>query len=222
MDQINKEILQEVIKMGFDVNHLFEALHNRIQNEATVAYYLLLDNQSCASNGYLGADFQETMEYGIASMISPAASMMAHQRQYIDQQEMGLGSHFPVKWDLGLKSWADPCEIMAEVLKVLQELNVFWKQIGHYGLKCRWFPGFTNHPESLVNEHLPADLSFGHNSAILNEEYDVVMSPNTVKFEVQLYKTESEKYLLDLQRVKGPQLLFLDLCAAFRAQLRVL
>ena len=39
---------------------------------------------------------------------------------------------------------------------------------------------------------------------------------------VQLYKTRDEKYLLDLQRVSGPQLLFLDLCAAFLAQLRVL
>jgi hypothetical protein len=39
---------------------------------------------------------------------------------------------------------------------------------------------------------------------------------------LQLYKTRDEKYLLDLQRVSGPQLLFLDLCAAFLAQLRVL
>lgn len=39
---------------------------------------------------------------------------------------------------------------------------------------------------------------------------------------LQLYKTREEKYLLDLQRVNGPQFLFLDLCAAFLAQLRVL
>ena len=39
---------------------------------------------------------------------------------------------------------------------------------------------------------------------------------------LQLYKTREEKYLLDLQRVHGPQFLFLDLCAAFLAQLRVL
>ncbi|KAK9107452.1 hypothetical protein Syun_023463 [Stephania yunnanensis] len=37
-----------------------------------------------------------------------------------------------------------------------------------------------------------------------------------------LYKTRDDKYLLDLQRVNGPQFLFLDLCAAFLAQLRVL
>ncbi|RWV94471.1 hypothetical protein BHE74_00026239 [Ensete ventricosum] len=39
---------------------------------------------------------------------------------------------------------------------------------------------------------------------------------------LQLYKTREDKYLLDLQRVSGPHLLFLDLCAAFLAQLRVL
>lgn len=29
---------------------------------------------------------------------------------------------------------------MAEVLKALQELTVCWKKIGHYNMKCRWFP----------------------------------------------------------------------------------
>lgn len=75
--------------MGFDRNHLVEALRSRIQNEvsdthqhqfpplalvsydadpgifimnqATVAYYLLLDNRLRASNGYLGVEFQESM-----------------------------------------------------------------------------------------------------------------------------------------------------------------
>uniref|UniRef100_A0A1D1Y355 non-specific serine/threonine protein kinase n=1 Tax=Anthurium amnicola TaxID=1678845 RepID=A0A1D1Y355_9ARAE len=222
--KIDEEILQEVIKMGFDRNHLVEALRNRIQNEATVAYYLLLDNRFRSSNGYLGADFQEAMECGFSGLHSPAASAVAHRLPYIDHQGMGLRPHFPVerKWALGLQSRAHPREIMTEVLKALQELNVCWKKIGHYNVKCRWFPGFPSHPESLVNQHLHADLSFGNDSTIVKEEDVVTMSPNTVKFEVQLYKTREEKYLLDLQRVQGPQLLFLDLCAAFLAQLRVL
>lgn len=74
--------------MGFDRGQLVESLRNRIQNEvryslllplvfdfvfllgknvdcwifqATVAYYLLLDNRFRPSNGYLGDEFQETM-----------------------------------------------------------------------------------------------------------------------------------------------------------------
>ncbi|EMS57852.1 Carbon catabolite-derepressing protein kinase [Triticum urartu] len=38
----------------------------------------------------------------------------------------------------------------------------------------------------------------------------------------QLYKTKDDKYLLDMQRVTRPQLLFLDFCAAFLTNLRVL
>ncbi|KAL5996466.1 SNF1-related protein kinase catalytic subunit alpha kin10 [Asimina triloba] len=169
---IDEEILQEVLKMGFDRNQLVESLRNRIQNEATVSYYLLLDNRFRVSGGYLGAEFQESM------------------------------------------SRAHPREIMTEVLKALQELNVCWKRIGHYNMKCRWFPGFPGH-----SNHI-----FGDESAIV--ENDVSLRSNVVKFEVQgydlLYKTREEKYLLDLQQVNGAQFLFLDLCAAFLAQLRVL
>lgn len=31
--QIDEDILQEVVKMGFDKKHLVESLYNRIQNE---------------------------------------------------------------------------------------------------------------------------------------------------------------------------------------------
>ena len=40
--------------------------------------------------------------------------------------------------------------------------------------------------------------------------------------DLQLYKTKEDKYLLDLQRIQGPQFLFMDLCASFLAELRVL
>ncbi|KAF7820508.1 SNF1-related protein kinase catalytic subunit alpha KIN10 [Senna tora] len=59
--KIDEEILQEVVNMGFDRNQLVESLRNRMQNEATVAYYLLLDNRFRVSSGYLGAEFQETV-----------------------------------------------------------------------------------------------------------------------------------------------------------------
>ncbi|CAN1143601.1 SNF1-related protein kinase catalytic subunit alpha KIN10 [Linum perenne] len=177
--KIDEEILQEVIKMGFDRNQLVESLRNRLQNEGTVAYYLLLDNRFRVSNGYLGAEFQETM------------------------------------------SRAHPREIMTEVLKALQELNVGWKKIGHYNMKCRWIPGSLGHHEGMINDPVPNNHFFGDESSIIEND-GVARAPNVVKFEVQLYKTREEKYLLDLQRVHGPQFLFLDLCAAFLAQLRVL
>ncbi|KAK1302337.1 SNF1-related protein kinase catalytic subunit alpha KIN10 [Acorus calamus] len=218
--KIDEEILQEVVRMGFDKNHLVESLRNRIQNEATVAYYLLLDNRFRVSSGYLGAEFQETMESGFPRMhpYEAATSPMGHQMAgYMDHQGYPLRPSFSAerKWALGIQSRAHPREIMTEVLKALQEMNVAWKKIGHYNMKCRWFPG---HPESVFNNTSHADHMFGDSIA----ENEGARLTNVIKFELQLYKTREEKYLLDLQRVQGPQLFFLDLCAAFLAQLRVL
>ncbi|RYQ85945.1 hypothetical protein Ahy_B10g105591 isoform A [Arachis hypogaea] len=140
---------------------------------------------------------------------------------YMDYQ-VGMRPQIPVerKWALGLQSRAHPREIMTEVLKALQELNVCWKKIGHYNMKCRWVAGIPGHQEGMVNNSLHSNHYFGNDSNII--ENDAVSKSNVVKFEVQLYKTREDKYLLDLQRVQGPQFLFLDLCAAFLAQLRVL
>ncbi|KDP27185.1 hypothetical protein JCGZ_19884 [Jatropha curcas] len=223
--KIDEEILQEVVKMGFDRKQLIESLSNRIQNDATVAYYLLLDNRFRVSNGYLGAEFQEIMESGFNRMHAnePTSPAVGHRLPgYMDFPGTGLKSQFAVdrKWALGLQSRAHPREIMTEVLKALQELNVCWKKIGHYNMKCRWIPGIPGHHEGIVNDPVHNNF-FGDESSIIEND-GVIKSPNVVKFEVQLYKTREEKYLLDLQRVQGPQFLFLDLCAAFLAQLRVL
>jgi hypothetical protein len=79
--------------MGFDKNQLIESLHKRLQNEvfaslhcssllflgecmtkflnnvqATVAYYLLLDNRLRTTSGYLGAEFHESMVCQLISL----------------------------------------------------------------------------------------------------------------------------------------------------------
>ncbi|TKY50224.1 SNF1-related protein kinase catalytic subunit alpha KIN10 [Spatholobus suberectus] len=246
--KIDEEILQEVVNMGFDRNQLVESLSNRIQNEVcnlhfslsvsarlslitvyvfqgTVTYYLLLDNRFRVSSGYLGAEFQETMDSGFnhihSSEVAPPI-VGYHNTGYMDYQGVGMRQQFPVerRWALGLQSRAQPREIMTEVLKGLQGLNVCWKKIGHYNMKCRWVASVPGHHEGMVNNSVHRNHSFGNDSSIIENE--AISKPNVVKFEVQLYKTHEEKYLLDLQRVQGPQFLFLDLCAAFLSQLRVL
>ncbi|CAN7003784.1 unnamed protein product [Brassica oleracea var. botrytis] len=64
-------------------------------------------------------------------------------------------------------------------------------------------------------------LHFGDDSSIIEDDCAMI-SPTVIKFELQLYKAREEKYLLDIQRVNGPQFLFLDLCAAFLTKLRVI
>ncbi|XP_052155621.1 serine/threonine protein kinase OSK1 [Oryza glaberrima] len=219
--KLDDETLNDVINMGFDKNQLIESLHKRLQNEATVAYYLLLDNRLRTTSGYLGAEFHESMESSLAQVTpaeTPNSATDHRQHGHMESPGFGLRHHFAAdrKWALGLQSRAHPREIITEVLKALQELNVCWKKIGHYNMKCRWSPGFPSHESMMHNNH-----GFGAESAIIETD-ESEKSTHTVKFEIQLYKTRDEKYLLDLQRVSGPQLLFLDLCSAFLTQLRVL
>jgi 5'-AMP-activated protein kinase catalytic alpha subunit len=138
---------------------------------------------------------------------------------HVDHYGLGARSQVPVdrKWALGLQSHAHPREIMNEVLKALQELNVCWKKIGHYNMKCRWVPGLADGQNTMVNNQ----LHFRDESSIIEDDC-AMTSPTVIKFELQLYKAREEKYLLDIQRVNGPQFLFLDLCAAFLTELRVI
>ena len=165
---------------------------------------------------------------------------------------------------------------MNEVLKALQELNVCWKKIGHYNMKCRWVPGFSDGQNTMGNDQ----IHFRDESSIIEDDC-AMTSLTVIKFELQvtptslifrnllcktklartqtkpfcktwinycrttmftyivahtcinfywikllilkqLYKAREEKYLLDIQRVNGPQFLFLDLCAAFLTELRVI
>uniref|UniRef100_M4EWA1 non-specific serine/threonine protein kinase n=1 Tax=Brassica campestris TaxID=3711 RepID=M4EWA1_BRACM len=64
-------------------------------------------------------------------------------------------------------------------------------------------------------------LHFGDDSSIIEDDCAMIL-PTVIKFERQLYKAREEKNLLDIQRVNGPQFLFLDLCAAFLTELRVI
>ncbi|XP_017628741.2 SNF1-related protein kinase catalytic subunit alpha KIN10-like [Gossypium arboreum] len=215
--KVDEEILQEVVRMGFEKNQLVESLRNRVQNEGTVAYYLLLDNRFGVPSGYLGAEFQETMEttsFNPPNPIEAAAPCVGHSLPgYTDNQAMDLRSP-ERKWALGLQLEGQPFQIMMEVLKALQAINVRWKNIGHYNMKCRWLPSFI---PGLNNNHY-----FGDDESAVIENSGVTKSPNVVKFQLQLYKTEEEKYVVDVQRLEGPQFLFLDVCAAFLQHLRAL
>jgi len=65
---------------------------------------------------------------------------------------------------------------MTEVLKALQELNVYWKKIGHYNMKCRWSPGF---PGQIHNNH-----NFSAESIETDGQSEKI---NLVKFEIQVW-----------------------------------
>ena len=73
---------------------------------------------------------------------------------------------------------------MTEVLKALQELNVCWKKIGHYNMKCRWLPSIPGLNEGMV-KNVHNNNYFGDESTIVESD-GVTKLPNVVKFEVQV------------------------------------
>jgi 5'-AMP-activated protein kinase catalytic alpha subunit len=102
---------------------------------------------------------------------------------HVDHYGLGARSQVPVdrKWALGLQSHAHPREIMNEVLKALQELNVCWKKIGHYNMKCRWVPGLADGQNTMVNNQ----LHFRDESSIIEDDC-AMTSPTVIKFELQV------------------------------------
>ncbi|WOK92831.1 SNF1-related protein kinase catalytic subunit alpha KIN10 isoform X1 [Canna indica] len=174
--KIDPDILQQVLTMGFDKNKLIESLYNRIQNQATVSYYLFLDNRFRSGSGYLRGDFQEIMDE------------VSHQSSSQNQTSAVFPDLFrkpqlPVekKWAFGLQSQVHPGEIMAEVLKALLELNVCWKNLGHYNMKCRWFP---YHTESMLNSFPNVGRIFDNESTNSRTDDIAGKSWNVVKFEL--------------------------------------
>ncbi|XP_052179961.1 SNF1-related protein kinase catalytic subunit alpha KIN10-like isoform X2 [Diospyros lotus] len=214
--RIDEDVIQEVVRMGFEKQHVVECLRNRIQNDATVAYYLLSDNQSPVPSGYLGDQFQEPIEYGPVGMHPNGTLNVPDGHQFPQDLRPQLMSE--TKWVIGLQSAAHPREIMTQILLALQKLNVRWKTIGPYNMKCLWYHGSHN-PKGMSSSHGQDNHCVNNESLTICNDYN---AQSMVKFEIQLYKTEADKYLLDLQRIQGPAFFFLDLCAHFLMQLGVL
>ncbi|EYU35796.1 hypothetical protein ABFS82_09G042500 [Erythranthe guttata] len=209
----DEDIIQEVLRMGFARSQLIQSLQNRLQNDATVAYYLLFDKRSPISTGYLGAEFQESVE---TCSMGP----------YLDVNKPGFpldGNLLPEiskkkHWIVGLQSRARPREIMAQVLGAFQGLNVRWKKIGHYNMKCLFIHPIQNPDSMALSNHINENH---YVNGITPTNANVSQLQGVVKFEMQLYKTSEVEYLLDLQRLSGSVFLFLDFCAFFMMRLDV-
>lgn len=208
-------------RIGFNHSTVIDALEKRLENQATVTYYLLWDNRFRVSGGYLRNEFTEASGgiYATSSSLVDHTSLIpVHNLQ--QQENIGHQGLFPTwqnpaverKWAIGFQFQASPGEIMIEVLRALQKLNICWKRLGDYGIKCRWLP---SSPICMTG-------SSSHEPNILKNSGVGTTSDNAVKFEMQLYKDREEKYLLDLQRVNGPPLLFLEICASLLAEFWVL
>ncbi|RVX05021.1 SNF1-related protein kinase catalytic subunit alpha KIN10 [Vitis vinifera] len=170
-NKVDEEIVQQVVKIGFDINEVIQSLQNRLQNEATVAYHLLLDNHFRIHCSYLKNEFIESLD--------PNPT---------DHPEMQMSSLAPMQrqWALGLKSQARPIETMTTVLKVFERLNVKWKKIGPYNMKCLWIPPLAAYPKLTVGNDPAQDHIYSVDPSIMAMNKRAIRSQNAVKFEIQV------------------------------------
>ncbi|CAM6013623.1 unnamed protein product [Sphagnum balticum] len=252
LKQIDEYVVSRVEKLGFDHNHLIDCLHRQETTKATVTYYLLLDAQHSENqNDYLESKCEE-LEARACSHEDPTPSISAlpmianHQLQsstdasvhviHSEQKQEGCSIVSPTSitrsgnWTVGLQSQADPSEIMMEVLKALRELDIVWKSIGAYSVRCRWIPPLPNLNKSCnwsagnsfsespmtLGSFPSSEMSLTANGIMLDDSE--LQDQFLVRFEAQLFKTREGKYLLDLQQVSGPNFLFLELCASILAE----
>lgn len=82
-------------------------------------------------------------------------------------------------FEFSLQFRAFPRDIIMKVLKVLQELNIGWKKIGDYNMKCRWFP-FQHRTQ------INANLKIGNEMNVDENDPHAKSSP-VVKFELQVH-----------------------------------
>ncbi|XP_039163199.1 SNF1-related protein kinase catalytic subunit alpha KIN10 isoform X2 [Eucalyptus grandis] len=209
-EKVDEEILEHMVALGFNREHLVQSLQKRIHDDATVSYYLLLDNNVSGTSIYR-AELNNSA--GPSSSAVPSGGFsVSVAKQLIEHQT--TQSRSVGRWGLGFQFGLQPHHIMVEVLNALCQLNVCWKKTGHYNIKCMWSRG--GQVQDLTKNCQHNGLHLGNEPATIQTNQ---VSQNTVKFELQLYKTCEENYLLDLLRLTGPQILFFDLCASFLARL---
>ncbi|PNW84016.1 hypothetical protein CHLRE_04g211600v5 [Chlamydomonas reinhardtii] len=147
--RIDEEILEEVVRLGFDRDGLLDSLRSRAANKATVTYYLMTDNRrKMPSSGYLSADMAEgstgaaMAAAGMSLLPSPGATASASVAAAVGGGGGGGGTPqqrlvAERRWRLGVHARGHPSALMAELYRVLQLNGVAWKKVAPYALKCR-------------------------------------------------------------------------------------
>ena len=233
---VDAETLEMVVNLGFEREHVVDALRHQLRNKATVAYFLLLDNRRNLFGGYLGAEF-EAGELPQANRGSSVAGLGAGgkgdvgprrpsqvqatlmQQRLVDEQ----------RWLLGRPTRMAPAEVMAEIFRVLRAMNVSWKKLGPYNLKCLYKLAAVaiERGSSLDvgggDEAMDDDTSNNENNPGVTQGTGTNSTTKDVrvKFEIQVYKMKDERYMIDFQRMDGGVMTCMDAAASMMRNLRL-
>ena len=134
-----------------------------------------------------------------------------------------------------------PAEVMAEIFRVLHYMNVRWKKLGPYNLKCLYkLAAVAVRGENGQEEHAGsarAETGAGGEDDVAMDDGEGdgagdARSPSApangtpvkdirVKFEIQVYKMKDERYMIDFQRMDGGVMTCMDAAAAMMKNLRL-
>ncbi|KAL7138303.1 hypothetical protein ABFS83_10G153400 [Erythranthe nasuta] len=127
-NKIDIDAVKKMVEMGFDVREVVGSVQNRLQNEATVTYSIL--------------------QHGRSQRHVDAYDCNPETQEHMDNVQTCTQSICPDQqnnnWTLGFKSQASPHQTMLDVLGIFHSLNVRWKRIGNYNMKCLWLPLRSN------------------------------------------------------------------------------
>ena len=231
---VDAETLEMVVNLGFEREHVVDALRHQLRNKATVAYFLLLDNRRNLFGGYLGAEFEAgELQQGADAALQGAggkgsavgprrpSQVQAHlmQQRLVAEQ----------RWMLGSTTTMAPAEVMAEIFRVLREMNVQWKKLGPYNLKCLCKIAAAAASSAGVDVTVGGgdhEMDTGEGGGVSSTMHGgdingAVRKEMQVKFEIQVYKMKDDRYMIDFQRMDGGVMSCMDMAAAVSRQLRL-
>ena len=229
---VDAETLEMVVNLGFEREHVVDALRHQLRNKATVAYFLLLDNRRNLFGGYLGAEFEAgELQVGVDAALQGAggkgAAVGPRRPSQVQAHLMQQRLVAEQRWMLGSTTTMAPAEVMAEIFRVLRDMNVQWKKLGPYNLKC------------LCKIAAAAASSAGVDVNIGGGDHEMDTGEGDgggdgggpggaperkemqVKFEIQVYKMKDDRYMIDFQRMDGGVMSCMDMAAAVSRQLRL-
>lgn len=221
------DALEETIKLGYKREEVEEALQKDERTQAVVAHLLILDNRKRIASGYLGADFDERGEAALcqpsdsnAAATTDSALVTAAKRNATSGTSISMMSQRLVstrKWGIGTKlRYSTASAAMYEVYRALSSQGFWWKKVSPYCLNCRYESAKHNTDDHCMSEW----SSMAQRMPQHNPQQHHGWSSRSVKLELQLYKQRDERYVLDLQRLEGDLMLYIDAVDAFLHELR--
>jgi len=293
--RVDEDMVNEVVRLGFEKEALIESISARLQNKATVTYYLLVDNRRGVHNSsYLREALNEGIHShgsgpggggsGLAHLGPGGVQHPAQQQQHHHplQGPMGgssssssgagaPGSHLPQqrlvaerKWRLGSHLKGHPSALMAELYRAMAVHSIQWKKLGPYNLKCRKVVSVKpSHLNRMSEDGIAPDVFLiraGHGNGasssggsgqddMQQDGKPIIGVPGApagnsvgrhgsgsvstaslaadgqsveylIKFEMQMYKMRDEEYAIDVQRLEGELLIFMDVCGRLLGEIR--